>query len=266
MKKKLKLSALTGLALLVLTACGNSEVTSHSVGLWERLIYIFGQAIQGLSFGGSIGIGIILFTILVRTLLIPLYNRQVSASRDIQELQPKLRELQKEHAGDRQGLAVAQNELYKEHGVNPYASMLPLLIQLPLLMALYQALIRVPKLKEGSFLWVNLGEKDPYYILPLLAAVFTFLSLWLTNKSAKERNGMMTAMMIIMPVFILWFGTQISSGVALYWAVTNLFQVCQTLIFNNPFKIIAERERLEAEEKERQAKIRRAKKKAKKRR
>ena len=132
-------------------------------------------------------------------------------------------------------------------------------------MALYGALTRVPESREGTFLWVDLGQKDPYFILPILAAAFTFLSTWLTNKAAKDRSAMLLVMNIMLPIFIFWFGTQISSGVALYWAVSNAFQVVQILVFNNPFKIIEERNRLEAEEKERKAKIRRAKKKAHKR-
>ena len=213
-KKKLNISVLGAGALLLLSACGRSDVTSHSTGLWERLILMFGKAIQGLSFGGSIGLGIIIFTILIRAVMIPLYN---------------------------------------------------LLIQFPILMALYGALTRVPELREGTFLWVDLGQKDPYFILPILAAAFTFLSTWLTNKAAKDRSAMLLVMNIMVPIFIFWFGTQISSGVALYWAVSNAFQVVQILAFNNPFKIIEERNRLEAEEKEREAKIRRAKKKAHKR-
>ena len=106
---------------------------------------------------------------------------------------------------------------------------------------------------------------NPYFILPILAAAFTFLSTWLTNKAAKDRSAMLLVMNIMLPIFIFWFGTQISSGVALYWAVSNAFQVIQILVFNNPFKIIEERNRLEMEEKERKAKIRRAKKKAHKR-
>lgn len=268
MKKKIQVTGLGGLALLFLSACGRSDVTSQSSDLWERLIYIFGQAIQSLSLGGSIGIGIIIFTILIRAVMIPLYNRQIKSSRELQELQPELRKLQTKYAGrdNREALAYAQQELYKEHGVNPYASVIPLLIQFPILMALYGALTRVPELREGAFLWVDLGQRDPYFIFPILAAVFTFLSTWLTSKAATERSSMLWIMNIVMPIFILWFGTQLSSGVALYWAVSNAFQVVQILMFNNPFKIIAERQRIQEEEKERQARIRRAKKKAQKRR
>ena len=85
-------------------------------------------------------------------------------------------------------MAEESQELYKKYGVNPYASLFPLLIQMPVLWALYQALTRVEFLKTGSFLWMDIGDKDPYFILPVLAAIFTFLSSWLTNKAAKERN------------------------------------------------------------------------------
>ena len=231
-EEKLNISVLGAGALLLLSACGRSDVTSHSTGLWERLILMFGKAIQGLSFGGSIGLGIIIFTILIRAVMIPLYNRQIKSSRELQELQPELRRLQSEYPGreNREALAYAQQDLYKEHGVNPYASFVPLLIQFPILMALYGALTRVPELREGTFLWVDLGQKDPYFILPILAAAFTFLSTWLTNKAAKDRSAMLLVMNIMLPIFIFWFGTQISSGVALYWAVSNAFQVVQILV------------------------------------
>ena len=176
MKRKLNLFVLGAGALLALSACGRSDVTSQSTGLWERFILMFGKAVQGLSIGGSIGLGIIIFTILIRAVMIPLYNRQIKSSRELQELQPELRRLQSEYPGseNREALANAQQELYKEHGVNPYANFVPLLIQFPILMALYGALTRVPELREGTFLWVDLGQKDPYFILPILAAAFTF--------------------------------------------------------------------------------------------
>lgn len=115
-KKKLNISVLGAGALLLLSACGRSDVTSHSTGLWERLILMFGKAIQGLSFGGSIGLGIIIFTILIRAVMIPLYNRQIKSSRELQELQPELRRLQSEYPGreNREALAYAQQDLYKD--------------------------------------------------------------------------------------------------------------------------------------------------------
>lgn len=268
LKKKIKWLGLLLASVLMLTACGTGPVTSQSTDAWDRLIYWFASVIQFLSIGGQIGIGIILFTILIRTLLLPLFQIQMTSSRKMQELQPQLKKLQDEYSGSdmesRQKLYEETQKLYKENGVSMSSSMWPLFIQMPILLALFQALTRVEALKVGHFLWLNLGDPDPYFILPILAAVFTFLSSWLANKAAIEKNGAMTAMMYAMPILIFFFAMTSASGVALYWTVSNAYQVAQTMLLNNPFKIIAERQAKIDAEKERQAKIRRAQKKAQK--
>lgn len=268
MKKKLKWAGLLSSTLVLLSACGTSAVTSDSPGLWEQIIYWFARVIQFLSINGQIGIGIILFTILIRTLLLPLFQMQMKSTRKMQELQPQLRELQERYSGtdleSRQQLNDATRQLHKDNDISMSASFIPIFIQLPILMALFQALTRVEALKVGQFLWMNLGERDPYYILPVLAALFTFLSMWLSNKSVLEKNAATTVMSYAMPLMILWFATTAASGVALYWTVSNAYQVFQTLLLNNPFKIVAERQAKLDAEKERQAKIRRAQKKARK--
>lgn len=268
LKKKAKWVGLLATSLFVLTACGTGPVTSQSSGAWDQLIYWFASVIQFLSINGQIGIGIILFTILIRTLLLPLFQIQINSSRKMQELQPKLKALQAEYPGtdmeSRQQLYEATQALYKENGVSMRSSMIPLLIQMPILLALFQALTRVEVLKVGHFLWLNLGEPDPIFVLPVLAAGFTFLSTWLTNKSAIEKNMAMTVMTFAMPVMIFLFALPAASGVSLYWTVSNAYQVVQTLVFNNPFKIIAERQAKIDLEKELQSKKRKAQKKAKK--
>ncbi|CYV72968.1 membrane protein insertase YidC [Streptococcus suis] len=218
MKKKVKWAGLLVASLIVLTACGTGPVTSQSTDAWDRLIYWFASIIQFLSINGQIGIGIILFTILIRTLLLPLFQIQMNSSRKMQELQPQLKKLQAEYPGtdmeSRQQLYEATQALYKENGVSMRASMIPLFIQMPILLALFQALTRVEALKVGHFLWLNLGEPDPFFILPIMAAVFTFLSSWLTNKSAIEKNMAMTIMTYVMPVMIFFFAVAAASGVA----------------------------------------------------
>ncbi|EHJ52889.1 YidC/Oxa1 family membrane protein insertase [Streptococcus macacae] len=271
MKKNYKLVGLALGAFVFLSACGRGQVTGQSSGMWERFVYFFAEVIRYLSINGQIGIGIILFTLIIRTILLPLFNMQLKSGQKMQELQPELKALQAKYSGkkDRESrlrLTEETQELYKKHGVNPYASLWPLAIQMPVLLALYQALSRVAFLKEGTFLWVDIAKPDPYFILPILAAVFTFLSSWLTNKAAKERNGMMVVMTIVLPIFILVIGINMASGIALYWALSNAYQVFQILLLNNPFKIIAERQRLEAEARELEAKKRRAMKKARKKR
>ena len=261
LKKKAKWVGLLATSLFVLTACGTGPVTSQSSGAWDQLIYWFASVIQFLSINGQIGIGIILFTILIRTLLLPLFQIQINSSRKMQELQPKLKALQAEYPGTDME---SRQQLYEANGVSMRSSMIPLLIQMPILLALFQALTRVEALKVGHFLWLNLGEPDPIFVLPVLAAGFTFLSTWLTNKSAIEKNMAMTVMTFAMPVMIFLFALPAASGVSLYWTVSNAYQVVQTLVFNNPFKIIAERQAKIDVEKELQSKKRKAQKKAKK--
>ena len=155
--------------------------------------------------------------------------------------------------------------LYSENGANPYLGCLPLVIQLPILTALWQALSRVPALQQGEFLWLHLGQKDPYYILPILAAVFTFGSMYLSSMSQVQSNPSMKIMTYFMPLMILGMGVNLASGVALYWAVSNAFQVVQTLLINNPFKIKKEREeKIRAERAKKRALQKAMKKKLKK--
>lgn len=271
--KKLKFSLVLVTGLLVLTACartgGATDITSSSPGLWQQFVYFFARMIAKLSFGGLVGVGIILFTLMLRLVLLPLYNIQIKSNQKLQALQPDLGILKAKYPGQdmdsRMKLSEETQALYKAHGVNPFASLWPLLLQLPILMALFQALTRVAFLREGHFLWLEIAKPDPYFILPVLAAGFTFLSSWLTSKANPNRDGMSTAMTYIAPIMILLFAIPMASGVALYWTVSNAFQVVQLLVFNNPFKVIAEREAAQQAVKAQEAKIRRAKQKAKKR-
>lgn len=271
--KKVKLLGLLALSALVLTACARSgqsaDITSSSQSLWEQLVYFFAQMIQKLSFGGLTGLGIVLFTILMRLVLLPLYNIQIKSSQKLQSLQPQLRALQAKYPGkdvdSRMQLTEATQALYKQEGVNPWMSAFPLLLQLPILMALFQALTRVDFLRTGHFLWLEIAKPDPYFILPVLAAAFTFLSTWLTSKANPNKDAVTSSMTYIAPAMILLFSLQMASGVTLYWTVSNAFQVVQLLLFNNPFKLMAEQEAAKQAIKEQEAKIRRAKKKAAKR-
>ncbi len=271
-KKKLQLTSVLGLSLFTMTACATngtaSDITADSTDLWSKFVYFFAEIIRFLSFDISIGVGIILFTILIRTILLPVFQTQMVASRKMQEAQPRIKALQEQYPGrdmeSRTKLDQEMRKVYKELGVKHSSSIWPILIQMPVLLALFQALSRVEFLKTGHFLWVNLGGVDTSFILPILAAVFTFLSSWLSNKSLPERSGAMTGMMYGMPVLIFIFAISAPSGVALYWAVSNAYQVLQTYFLNNPFKIIAEREAVVQAERDLEGKKRRALKKAQK--
>jgi YidC/Oxa1 family membrane protein insertase len=268
-KKKIALAVLALTALIILAGCSSRNLTAHSPGFWNQIVYYFAVIIRWLSFGGTVGVGIILFTLLIRTLLLPLMNIQIKSSQKMQELQPEIKKIQAKYPGkdmaSRQAMSEETQKLYAENHVSPYMGCLPVVVQMPFLYALYQALINVDFLKQGNFLIWNIGAKDPTFILPILAAVFTFLSSWLNLKAAPERNGMLLATTFAMPVFIFFMAMNFSSGVSLYWVISNAFQVVQTLAIANPFKIIASREAKVQAVKDKERARERALRKAKKR-
>ncbi|KZL37186.1 membrane protein insertase YidC [Secundilactobacillus collinoides] len=263
------MGSIVALAVL-LTACGNQPITSHSTGFWDGVVLLnFSRAIIWLSnlFNGSYGVGIIVFTIIVRIIILPLMIFQTRSMRKTQEIQPQLKALQKKYSSKDQEtmakLREEQQKLYSEAGVNPVAGCLPMLVQLPIIWALYQAIFRTHVLRTGSFLWLQLGSRDPYFILPILAAVFTFFSSWLMMKGQPESNGMTTMMTVTTPIIIFITALSLPSAVSLYWVVTNAFQVGQTLVIQNPWKIRREREVQEREKLEHDRKVKKAVKRAK---
>lgn len=259
---------------LVLTACGKSAmspITEHSTGFWDGVILLnFSRAIIWLSkfFDNNYGIGIILFTIIIRIIILPLMILQTRSMRKTQEIQPQLKALQKKYSSrDSETMAKLQQEqqkLYSEAGVNPLAGCLPVVVQLPIIFALYQSILRTEQLRTGHFLWLQLGHKDPYLILPILAAVFTFISSWLATKSQPESSSMTTMMTLGMPVIIFFTALNVPSALSLYWVVTNAFQAIQTLVIQNPWKISREREEKEKLEKDKERKRQKAIRNAKK--
>lgn len=271
-KKKPVLASLAALSLiLVLTGCSSqtAPITEHSTGFWDRyIIWNFVRAIEGLSsfLGHNYGWGIVVFTVIVRIIILPLMVYQMKSMRKTSELQPKLKALQAKYPGkDPESLKMMREEqqrLYAEAGVNPVAGCLPLLIQMPILIALYQAIFRSETLKAGHFLWMELGDKDPYYILPILAAVFTYATSKLSMMSQPEQNAMTSAMTYGMPIMIFIMALNFPAALSLYWVITNAFSVGQTLLINNPFKINKERKEKEQAEKQQARKLAKAKRKA----
>lgn len=265
MKKYKRLLLIVSLLMLVfvLSACGTEPISKSSTGIWDRyIVYYFAEAIKALSISGSAGIGIILFTLIIRVILLPLMHFQTKSMRKTQELQPKLKELQQKYSSrdpeTQRLLREEQQKLYAENDVNPYAGCLPLLVQMPIMMALYQSISRVPELKQGSFLWLNLAKPDNYMILPILAAVFTFASSYLTSMTQVESNASLKIMNFVMPLMIFVMGMNLASGLSLYWVVSNAFQVGQTLLLNNPYKIRKEREEEARRVKEREKALKKA--------
>lgn len=269
-KRKRLLLSLSMLALVfILAACSQEPVGPDSEGIWDGLIiYNFSRAIIWISgiFGNNYGIGIIIVTVFFRSLLIPLTNMQQKNMSQMNEIQPQMEELKEKYSArdteTQEKLKEEQQRLYDEAGVNPYMGCLPMLVQMPIFISLYQAVIRTPVLATGNFLWVNLGEPDPYYLLPILAGLFTFGHSYFMQMGRGGQGGGKW-MSYIMPFFIVFITFRLSSALALYFTVSNGFSMAQTLIFHNPFKLRRERELKEQQEREREQERRRAMKKAK---
>jgi YidC/Oxa1 family membrane protein insertase len=178
-----------------------------------------------------------LFTIIVRLVLLPLSLPALKNARRQQALAPQVRAIQKKHAKDRSAASQATMELYRSYGFNPFSGCLPILAQAPIFFALWQAIQRVgAQAAHGGFLWITqIGRPDPLYLLPVLAAVAQFLQ----TRMAMQPKAMVTdpqqrmtnTMMQFTPVLAIVFGSQIPAGAVLYWFVSSLFSaVLQYLI------------------------------------
>ena len=207
------------------------------------------SALSAIGIPYSFGFAIIIFTLLIKLVTAPLNAKQIKSSKAMSDMQPKLQELQKKYKDNKEELAKRQMEMYKEAGVNPLGGCLPSLIQFPIWIGLYQALIRLAqsgKLAEG-FLWIpSLAEpKDSswllqspanwdwpyvgaYIILPVLTIVTqVLLQKMMTPKNPDPQTSTMNQMMMLMPLMFGFFAIQVPSGLSLYWVTMNLFSGIQ---------------------------------------
>jgi YidC/Oxa1 family membrane protein insertase len=213
-----------------LIAAGSSNPFHYLIDLLRGILRTFE------SFSGNWGVAIILLTICVRIVLFPLTWKQFRSAQHMQLLQPKIKELQAKFKGDKQRLQQETMKLYQEHRVNPFASCLPLVLQLPIFFCLYYAIRGTPELREAHFLWLTLGARDPYFILLVFYVVSQLVSteLSLTYTSDPRQKWMMRAMPLFFVVVLLNF----PSGLFVYWVTTNLWTVGQQLIIRRTMKAL----------------------------
>ncbi|MBV7315592.1 membrane protein insertase YidC [Shewanella sp. NIFS-20-20] len=199
--------------------------------LWWLAVPIYKLLMFFQSIVGNWGVAIILITLTVRGLLYPLTKAQYVSMAKMRNLQPKLADLKERFGDDRQKMGQAMMELYKKEKVNPMGGCLPILLQMPIFIALYWVLLESVELRHAPFiLWIHdLSVQDPYYILPLLMGA----SMWYMQKMqpiAPTMDPMQVKMMQWMPVvftvFFLWF----PAGLVLYWLVGNLVAIIQQKI------------------------------------
>jgi len=205
-------------------------------------------------------LSIILLTIVIKFAILPLSLAQLKSSRGLSQIQPQLQELQKKYKNDKETLNLKTVELYKEHKVNPLQGCLPLLIQMPILFALF-AVLKDPLIYVFSnnqdlaniansqvFLWIkDFSQPDKMSsilnykwaesipgILPFMAAILTYFQFETMSSTTTSDNEMANSMnknmKIMFPLMILMFGNGMSAGLSLYWVVSTSFQMIQQIL------------------------------------
>ncbi|MFC1661934.1 membrane protein insertase YidC [Gemmatimonadota bacterium] len=180
----------------------------------------------------SLGYGwvLILFGVMMRIVLFPLNQKAMRAQLRNMAVQPLMKEIQAKYKDNPEKLQKEMMKLYKEHGFNPVAGCLPMLLPWPVLIALFFVFQNTIELRGVSFLWLpDLSAPDPVYVLPVLLAVSMFLLQWVSLRSMPDQNPQMKMMMYVLPgmMFFIFFG--LASGLNLYYATANLATLPQQI-------------------------------------
>jgi YidC/Oxa1 family membrane protein insertase len=175
--------------------------------------------------GHNWGFAIILLTVTVNLALYPLTLSSIQQMAAMQRIQPRMADLQKKHKNDQKALQKEMMDLYKVEGVNPLGGCLPILLKIPFFLALFWTLQSnefTLLVGQGAVFvpgWiVDIAKHDPFFILPALIGVST----WLSQKSMPSAPGQSQAMLWFMPIFITFISYNFAAGVQLYWVISNL--------------------------------------------
>lgn len=216
-------------------------IIAKPLGMLLNLLY---------SWTGIYGIAIIIFTVIVKVCLYPLYVKQMKSTAGMSKVQPKIKALQQKYANDKETLNVKMSELYKEEKINPAAGCLPLIVQMPILFGLF-ALLRNPLnyidtnnddmlfAIHQSFLWMDDLSQPDKWILPILAGIATYISYSMSQKFTEGvtsgvggTGGMMKMMKYIFPVMIVLMGRAFPGGLTIYWSLSQVIQIVYNFRIN----------------------------------
>ncbi|MGC8605366.1 MAG: membrane protein insertase YidC [Desulfomonilaceae bacterium] len=186
---------------------------------------------------GNYGIDIIILTLLIKVLFIPLTHKSMKSMKRMQDLQPQITKLKEKYKDDKSALNKATMELFRDNKVNPLGSCWPMFMQIPVFIALYQALSYAIELRHAPFLCFpsiyfciqDLSAPDPYYVTPILMGGTMVLQQWMTPSAG---DPMQKKMMLLMPVVFTYMFLSFPSGLVLYWLVSNVLSIGQQLITN----------------------------------
>ena len=183
------------------------------------------------------GVAIIILTILIKLFFYPLSAASYKSMAQMREVAPRLQSMKEKFGDDKQKMQQAMMELYKTEKINPLGGCLPILLQIPVFIALYWVLLGSVELRDAPFMWwiQDLSSKDPYYVLPLLMAASMFIQMKL---NPKPTDPMQARLMIMMPIVFSIFFFFFPAGLVLYWLINNILSIGQQWYVNK--KIHAE--------------------------
>ena len=182
---------------------------------------------------GNYGIAIVFLTIVIKILLLPLTQKSMKSMKEMAKLKPMMDDLKKKYGDDKQRLNQEMMALYKSHKINPMGGCFPLLLQMPIWIALYRMLYSAVELYQTPFIpgWIDdMSFRDPYYIMPIVMGLSMFLQQKLSPTSADTQQAKM--MLYAMPIFFTFIMLYLPSGLVLYIFVNSILSIAHQLIYN----------------------------------
>jgi YidC/Oxa1 family membrane protein insertase len=186
------------------------------------------------SFSGNWGVAIILLTVLIKIVFWPLSHKSYKSMSKMKKIQPLMAKVREQHKDDRQKMNEEMMQLYKTYKVNPAGGCLPMLLQIPVFIGLYQALLGAIELRHAPFIttlpftdmvWLaDLSAKDPYYITPIVMGATMFLQQKLTPSPG---DPMQAKLMLFMPIVFTFIFLNFPAGLVIYWLVNNVLSIAQ---------------------------------------
>lgn len=226
-----------GLVMLMglLAGCVPADHTMETEDLlkgnfWEKnVVYYFAITLDSFAgwFGGSYVLAILLLTIIVRTAILPLTIKQFRSSKAMQALQPQMAEIKKKYKDNPQKQQEETMKLFQTHQVNPMAGCLPLIVQMPVFIALYNAIYWNKDIRMDDIFGFVLGQPSPWYFLPILAAATTFIQSKMMQKTQTQQMPGMSIILTIFPVLIFVMSLSFPAALPLYWVFSNIYTIVQ---------------------------------------
>lgn len=231
--------------LMILAGCSpvaepiTTPEMKESGSWWTRnVVYWFSLMLDTFAewFNGEYGLAILLLTIIVRTLILPLMIKQYKNTQEMQKLQPEMMKIREKFKDDPRRQQEEMMKLYQTHQVNPLAGCFPLLIQMPIFIALYNSIYMNEPIYTHTFLGLRLGTAPSevglsewyYYIIPIIAAITTWIqSKMMMSQQQSPMMGPMKGMMMIFPVLIFVMAINFAIALPLYWIYSNIYTIVQ---------------------------------------